>query len=181
MFFDFPSLGRNGGKSLGEKLDELGRSYCRVKSPSWRKKESRVAGRTRRPQFSFPACAQERLARFKLPFRRWLRLDSCFVLTKFRLKAEESRWRWTKRTIWGYRESKCRGNLKTNQRMFLWRSNRERFWTYEPCLHIFGGKLPKMVQTFHFLSFLVFFYFLACFYLTTTIYGTLHWRRLEQY
>ena len=107
--------------------------------------------------------------------------DVCNDLVEFRLKAEESRWRWTKRTIWGYWESKCRGNLKTNQRMFIWRSNRERFWTYEPCLHIFGGKLPKMVQTFHFLSFLVFFYFLSCFYLTTTIYGTLHWRRLEQY
>ena len=31
-----------------------------------------------------------------------------------------------------------------------------------------------------FLSFLLFFYFLACFYLTT-ICGTLHWRRLKQY
>ena len=39
------------------------------------------------------------------------------------LRAEENGKRWTKRTIWGYRESKCRGNLKTNQRM-LWRRNR---------------------------------------------------------
>ena len=41
--------------------------------PSLRKQESRVALGTRSPQFSFPACAQERLARFKLPFTRWLR------------------------------------------------------------------------------------------------------------
>ena len=44
MFFDFPSLGRNGGKSLGEKLDELGRSYCRVKSPSEERKKAEWPG-----------------------------------------------------------------------------------------------------------------------------------------
>ena len=40
------------------------------------------------PQFSFSACAQERLARFNS--RSEDGFVSCFVLTKFRLRAEET-------------------------------------------------------------------------------------------
>ena len=85
MVLDFPKSRKEWDiaflrwESLGEKLDsekvtvELNFLFLSPSPPSLRKKESRVALGTRMPQSSFPACAQERLARFKLPFRKWLR------------------------------------------------------------------------------------------------------------
>ena len=87
MFLDFPNSRKEwhiafyGGKSLGEKLDQVKVTVelnFLFQSPSPRvfKKERKPSkaewpwGRECLPQFSFPACAQERLARFKLPFRR---------------------------------------------------------------------------------------------------------------
>ena len=42
-----------------------------------------------------------------------------------------------------------------------------------------AGNSPECYKPSQFLSFLVVFYFLVCFYLTTTICGTLHWQRLD--
>ena len=98
-FWIFPNLGRNGtqlsygGKSLDEKLDqvkvtvEINFLFLSPSPPSLRKKESGVALGTKMPQFSFPACTQERPARFKLPFRRWL----CFLLHPHKIQTQSQR------------------------------------------------------------------------------------------
>ena len=85
MFLDFPKSRKEWDIAFlwREKFKRkigLGKSYCGVKfcfPAAIFKKARKPSGLgdlgTRMPQFSFPACAQERLARFKLPFRRWLR------------------------------------------------------------------------------------------------------------
>ena len=134
--------------------------------PSLRKQESRVALGTKTPQFSFPACAQERLARFKLPFRRWLRFFAHKNLEPKKTDKDEQ-----KEQFEDIENPSAEEILKLIKECYGEAVGKA--FEGKNLAYIFSaGNSPECYKPSLFLSFLLFFYFLACFYLTTTICGT---------
>ena len=156
---------------MGEKLDQVKVTVelnFLFQSPSPRvfKKERKPSkaewpwGRECLPQFSFPACAQERLARFKLPFRRWL----CFLLRPHKdLEPKKTDKDERKEQFEDIENPSAEEILKRIKECCGEAVGKAFEGTNVPFVFS-AGNGPECYKPSKFLSFLVFFYFLASFY-----------------